>query len=614
MATNKNLRRALWSRVRVLLVVATAVWAATGCTPPGPRALLEGKRLIEQGSYTAAVDELKIATGLLKTNAQAWNYLGLAYHHAGDVTNAVEAYQRALKLDHDLVITHYNLGCLLLEQNKPDAARNELTAYILHQGNSVDGWLKLGTAQLRLAKTETGELRARDLSAAEKSFGAEALRLSPQSAEALNGMGLVLVERTRFREGVAYFSAALKQQADYGPALLNLAVVSQVYLNNRPFALQKYREYLVSNARASDWDAVKATAHQLEEELTPPAYPAPNFAANPGTPANVPRPVTNNFTRIVTNPPRTEAVSNPPRLEASEPDRTPARAESEVRPDVVRLPDSPTVKIADVDAVAPSARISPAQSNVPEPVVTARASDYVEPAAPEKRGFLQRINPFHHDPKPVATPTPLPPPDTSAGTPVQVASVSRNPVAMSRTTTPLPVARYTYVSPPRPAEGDHKAAERLFAQGVQAQHDHQTREAVALYRAATQADPAYFDAQLNLGFTAFDAGDTTQSLLAYETALAIKPDSFIARFNFALALQRANYIQDAAAELERLIASSPADESPQHLALAHLTLANLYADQFHRAAFARPHYVKVLELDPHNSQATVIRYWLSENH
>src|SRR5260221_13062954 len=157
MATNKNLRRALWSRVRGILMVATVVWAATGCTPPGPRALLKGKRLIEQGSYIAAVDELKIATGLLKTNAQAWNYLGLAYHHAGDAANAVEAYQRALKLDHDLVITHFNLGCLLLEQNKLDSARNELTALTLHQSNSVEGWLQLTTANTRLARSATGE-------------------------------------------------------------------------------------------------------------------------------------------------------------------------------------------------------------------------------------------------------------------------------------------------------------------------------------------------------------------------------------------------------------------------------------------------------------------------
>ena len=47
--------------------------------------------------------------------------------------------------------------------------------------------------------------------------------------------------------------------------------------------------------------------------------------------------------------------------------------------------------------------------------------------------------------------------------------------------------------------------------------------------------------------------------------------------------------------------------------MAHLTLANLYAEEFHQPAAARPHYLKVLELDPQNSQATAIRYWLRDN-
>ena len=178
---------------------------------------------------------------------------------------------------------------------------------------------------------------------------------------------------------------------------------------------------------------------------------------------------------------------------------------------------------------------------------------------------------------------------------------------------PLPVARYTYLSPAKPVEGNRQQAEQFFAQAAEAQHDRRLRDAVALYRAATQADPAYFEAQSNLGLAAFDSGDMTQSLLAYETALAIKPESFSARFNFSLALRKAGYLLDAAQELERLIASSPSGESPAHLALAHLTLANLYADQFRRPAAARPHYLKVLELDPQNSEATAIRYWLRDN-
>src|SRR5260370_28115747 len=154
---------------------ASFLWS---CAPPGPRALLEGKHLLDKGQYAPAIEKLKLATSLLATNAQAWNYLGLAYHEAGQPANAVEAYQKALRWDHDLVIAHYNLGCLLLEQNKPESARTELTAFVLHQGNSLDGWLKLGDAQLRL----------RELGAAAKRF-TEAPRLNAPSPEALKWQG-----------------------------------------------------------------------------------------------------------------------------------------------------------------------------------------------------------------------------------------------------------------------------------------------------------------------------------------------------------------------------------------------------------------------------------------
>jgi Flp pilus assembly protein TadD len=46
---------------------------------------------------------------------------------------------------------------------------------------------------------------------------------------------------------------------------------------------------------------------------------------------------------------------------------------------------------------------------------------------------------------------------------------------------------------------------------------------------------------------------------------------------------------------------------------AHLALGNLYAQQLRDPARARRHYLKVLELDPHNPQATDIRFWLLSN-
>src|SRR5260370_5095615 len=108
---------------------ASFLWS---CAPPGPRALLEGKHLLDKGQYAPAIEKLKLATSLLATNAQAWNYLGLAYHEAGHPANAVEAYQKARRWDHDLVIAHYNLGCLLRAQNRAEATQTRLTPVGVH--------------------------------------------------------------------------------------------------------------------------------------------------------------------------------------------------------------------------------------------------------------------------------------------------------------------------------------------------------------------------------------------------------------------------------------------------------------------------------------------------
>ncbi|MDB6065930.1 MAG: Tetratricopeptide 2 repeat protein [Pedosphaera sp.] len=624
MLTNKKLFR---NHIRLLLMTLALTWTA-GCTPPGPRALLEGKRLVEQGKYAPAVEQLKIATSLLSTNAQAWNYLGLACHHAGQPASAADAYQKALKLNHDLIIVHYNYGCLLLEQNKLDSARNELTAFTLHQGNSLDGWLKLGTAHLRL----------QELGAAETSFK-EALRLSPQNPEALNDLGIIENQRGRYRDAATYFDAATKQQPNYGPALLNLAVVSQFYLNNRPLALQRYHEFLSLSPRPPNWDAVNATARQLDQELNPPSQPQrpppsiPVVAVNPVTnvvrpptnpPArpvavaatNVARPVVAAATNVTKPDTKPDTRTSAPVVVASTPVRPPPVPVIEsvpvIRPDVVKLPDAPVVRVAENSIPSRHVAQQPADA---DPIITARSSDYVEQSKVEKKSFLSRMNPanaFRRDPKSAQTATPLPVTGAYPG-----GSVSTNPGEVSKlgsssVQTPS-MARYSYALPSRPANGNRVLAEASYSQGVQAQRERRFSDAVGLYRTAIQSDPGYFEAQLNLGLASYELGELPQSLLAYETALAINPASFNARFNFALALKKAGYIQDSAQELERLLAMTGAAEPADHLAMAHLTLANLYSGDFHRPAFAKPHYLKVLELDPGSSQATSIRYWLQDN-
>jgi tetratricopeptide (TPR) repeat protein len=554
----------------------------TGCGRPGPRALLEGKRLLDQGRYPEAIDELNRAASLLKTNAVAYNELGLAYQHAGQASNAVPAYQKALALNHDLVETRYNLGCLWLEQNRPDAAKAELITYTTLRGNSVDGWLRLGTAELRL----------RELVAAEKSFD-EARQISAQNPEALNGLGLVQLQRNRPREAAQFFSAALKQQPDYAPALLNLAVVSQLYLNNRPFALAKYREYLALTPRAPNWEAVNTTALGLAQDLNVASGP-PGTTTVAQVNSNTSR-ASSNFLARAGDGSRQESAGNVP--------KTPPAAGQPGNVQVVKLQVEPGVRQGrDMTVVsAPYAGTEPIVTTASPPVG-------VETPAAGKRGLLQRINPlnlFHNDTKGQATATPPPhaanPPQVEKAKPVS----GGGPEAAGAS--PAGFSRYHYQSPPAPAPGDNAAAGRAFAQGLHAQQANRLPEAIQAYRQAVQLDPAFYDAYCNLGLALAASGNLQSALSTYELALAIKPDAMEARFYFGQTLRQANYLVDAAVELEKVVASHP------NYGPAHLALANLYARQLRQPARAREHYVKVLELEPHNPAADDIRYWLVAN-
>ena len=532
MATDKN----LLCRCKQLTALMLGACWLTGCGPAGTRDLLQGKHLMEQGKYPEAIEKLNAAADAMETNAQAWNYLGLACHLGGQPDAAASAYQKALHWDRGLMIAHFNYGCLLLEENQPDklqTARDELTEYTLHEGSAAAGWTKLGTVQLRL----------RDAASAEKSFY-QALQLNSNNPEAFNGLGLAELQLSRRREAVTCFNNALAEQHDYGPALLNLAILEQGVVSERGTALQRYHQYLALNPHPANWDAVNDAAQRLEEEINPPRATPTEIATTPPKPPpnNPPRP--NPTTNVAKKPAVTTVAENNSNGGGYE---------------TVQVTSNPRV----ITAVQP-----PVQSASTEtPTVAANpASDDTAALDANKPGLLQRMNPFHREP---------------ATTQTQVASTETGAANSAQGGGASQFARYAYVNPGKPAEGNRAQAERYFAQAAEAQHDRRLREAVMLYRAATKEDGSFFEAQANLGLAEFELGEMPQSLLAYETALAIKPDSFNARFNFALALIKGNYEMDAAEQLEKLLATTT-DATADRLAMAHLTLANLYAEQFHR--------------------------------
>ncbi len=586
--TNKNSR---WNRLLCLLFLVASC-SILGCSPPGPRALLQGKAQLEAGDTPAAIESLEKAAFLLPNNALAWNYLGLAYHSGQKPEEAVRAYQKALSLDYKLTAVRYNLGCLYLDQGDYPTAVEELRKYTLLQPGILDGWLKLGSALSRAHK----------LDEAERSYRM-ALEIHARHPEALNGLGLIQMQRRRYQEALNHFNAAAVQVPPHAPAVLNSAILQQ-QLGNRALALQRYRQYLTLGAGAAEVTAVVAVVRQLEAELNPPALAARPAAVLPAAsgvrtnssaaPSVGPRPTATSV------PPATVAVAthrtNPP-VSASSPSIKPAPVRvNPVNP--VKAVEAPAARPLEIEVtqVQPSAAIRPAQElNRAEPpapeqaIVEVPAGSLRTATNAPRRGLLARLNPFGTKSRT----------NTLAG--------AGQGTAKSRPQASASSGRYSYLSPAAPTAGDSAESEKAFKRGVKAQRAGSLPLAITEYQVAVKADPANYDAYYNLGLAALERGDSRLSLWAYEIALALKPEGEDARYNFALALKVGGYWEDASEQFQTLVSIDPAD------ARAHLSLANLYAQQLQQPEQARGHYARVLELNPRHAEATKIRYWLAAN-
>src|SRR5690606_33920114 len=104
---------------------------------------------------------------------------------------AIEAYQRALRINRDFAPAHFNVGVLLLEQDRIPEAIAALNRYASLQPNDDQGWSRLGAALVRARRTGDAE---RALS--------YALKLNSQNADAHNSLGLVHIQRKRPREAM----------------------------------------------------------------------------------------------------------------------------------------------------------------------------------------------------------------------------------------------------------------------------------------------------------------------------------------------------------------------------------------------------------------------------
>lgn len=616
----------------------------TGCTPPGPAALLKGEALLNRGEFPAAIQKLRQATELLAEDPRSWNLLALAYHRSGKAKEAEQAYIKSLTLDSDFAVARYNLGCLLLENGKFAEAEEQFK----HSGNGANKnpmiWVKRGTAQLGAEKLEEAE-----------AFYETALDQNPALPEAWNGLGLIYAKRSQPQKAWNSFSNAIMQDEKYAPAFLNQAVISQRQAmqsqaldkqrrQNLLLAQSKYRRFLHLAPPSALYNSVGELTKGIEEALRAPKPAEPLVVAaetikppREEVHASSSRPLAESEDAASAKTTESSAETNSPPIQETgeiasltktpgENSRQPEKpnglkvdsienAESEEILETAGEPKEKSMETADVVpkiATGPPSVVS--KETETESFKSESPPDWTEEdsldgqwrtVSVRRSGFGiplgrigRRLFGSSEDASKADDSLPSTLPESASAT------LRKTPPrrAEARQVAGTP---YDYQSPDAPQAGDRKKADSHYQKGNREYLAGRISEAILAYREAVAIDPAFFEAYYNWGLSALRAEFTQDALQSYEWALAIRPSHRNARYNFALALKKGRHFNESASELQAVIDNHPDDVN------AHFELAKLYANQLGDAESARRHYKRVLELNPNHPQAVSIRYRLS---
>jgi tetratricopeptide (TPR) repeat protein len=160
----------------------------------------------------------------------AQNNLGVILRGRGELTEARQHYEQAVRAAPEYLEAHNNLGNVLLQLGDAPAAIEEFNRALQIKPDRPETRYNLGNALLQLGKL-TNAIAEYEV----------ALRIKPDYAEAYNNLGNALLDSDKVTEAIAQFEQAVRLRPDLVQAHFNLgaAFATQGRLED---AVKQYRE------------------------------------------------------------------------------------------------------------------------------------------------------------------------------------------------------------------------------------------------------------------------------------------------------------------------------------------------------------------------------------
>jgi tetratricopeptide (TPR) repeat protein len=155
-------------------------------------------------------------TDTLAKNPNCWgayNGLGAALFQKGQVDEAIEQYQKALKINPNYVETYNNLGIAHLKKGQVDEAISECQKALGINPNFAEAHNSLGQVLLQKGSVDEAIVQYQ-----------RALEINPNDAEAYNNLGQALSQKGSVDEAILQYQRALEINPNFSEARNNFGV------------------------------------------------------------------------------------------------------------------------------------------------------------------------------------------------------------------------------------------------------------------------------------------------------------------------------------------------------------------------------------------------------
>src|ERR1700752_1760475 len=152
--------RWLSGTLATFLTITHPFYAGGQTTSPDAPARQAGIRLYTEGKTQEAIDHLRRATMIDKSDGEAWYFLGLALVRMDDMSGARKALAEAVKLQPEFAPGHTALAYALMARTRNEEAEREARVAIQLNQNDAMAHYVLGSVQLRFQRVEDADHEA----------------------------------------------------------------------------------------------------------------------------------------------------------------------------------------------------------------------------------------------------------------------------------------------------------------------------------------------------------------------------------------------------------------------------------------------------------------------